>query len=583
MFQLGARWRSWGNEAGWEAENFERNEAFKSKDFAFGLAHLPWSHCAFLSSSECRKRSSESDTTQVQFKARQIYATGYIFMREAHKGWLSQRSAKESGMWAAERASGRLTVQALKDLSCLSHDVRQLPELGFPSLSGFHSMPSELFREANNLADEFLKLIVHSMANLAWDSQFWTQLWPNAFAVLLEEDNAEANLKFLQDTWATVHMMEGRLFPTAPQKSREVVRMLAEQGRQSPELSRFYFFLDGITHQLTREAIALLEKHEWKPDVLGDPLFSRLLSDAFCVPLSTKSWNEDVFRDLRLKFKNVPASVVTSWSRQKGCLESLMGRSKEKIMPFYAEPSHEALKALHAFRHKKLITNAIFSPPTNPSKAKRAAEYGMPFDVGFRLEEAKPLISLEPLATPDKHMSEEDFSADVDGMSMMLLPASKVAGYSSAAAWASVGLMRRFIEDGQWAELEQALALRWQGNLLRVCEIYEFGGKNFVSLGYHGYAVLCHEVFSFSHNSATYFSFKDIFILIFLGGSMRKHFYWLPSPGCRNIIQDVTGNGLFWQSCHELLDPSKCKGYLTEIVVSLGSTVFWAQKNLAIG
>lgn len=325
--------------------------------------------------------------TQVQFKARQIYATGYIFMRESHRGWLSQRSAQESGLWAAERASGRLTVQALKDISRLSYDIAQLPELGFPSLSGFHSMPSELFREANSLADDFLKLIVHSMANLAWDSQFWSQLWPHAFAILLQEGEAEANLKLLKDTWTTVHMIEGRLFPTAPEKSKDVTRMLAEQGRQSPELSRFFFFLDGITHQLTRETLALLEKHEWKPAVLQDPDVCRLLSDTFCVPLSTKSWNEDVFRDLRLKFKNVPASVVTSWSRQKGCLESLIGRTKEKLTPFDAEPSQGSLKALHAFRHKKLITNAIFSPPTNPSKAKKAAEFGMPFDIGYCTEQ----------------------------------------------------------------------------------------------------------------------------------------------------------------------------------------------------
>lgn len=224
--------------------------------------------------SEVWKGKDNSDA-QVQFKARQIYATGYIFMRESHQGWLSQRSAEESGMWAAERASGRLTVKALKDMSRLSHDVGQLPELGFPSLSGFHSMPSDLFREANNLADDFLQLIVHSMSNLAWDSQFWIQLWPHAFAVLLQEGEAEANLKLLKDTWSTVQMMEGRLFPTAPQKSKEVTRMLGEQGRRSPELSRFYFFLDGITHQLTRETIALLEKHDWKPALLQTCPFAR--------------------------------------------------------------------------------------------------------------------------------------------------------------------------------------------------------------------------------------------------------------------------------------------------------------------
>ena len=239
-------------------------------------------------------------------------------------------------------------------------------------------------------------------------------------------------------------------------------------------------------------------------------------------------------------------------------------------MPFSAEPSQESLKALHAFRHKKLITNAIFSPPTNPSKAKKAAEFGMPFDVGFRHEEAKPLITLEPLATPDKHLSDEDVCRDVDGMSMMLLPASKAAAYSSASAWASVRFVQPFVEGRRWNELETVLALRWQGNFLRICEIYEGGGKSFVSLSYYGYAVLCHEVCRFQHNNVTYFSFKDTTFVLhvrtktFYVTRFESPFFW------QKICEDVPENGLFWQSCHELLDAAKFKGYLTEIVVPLG-------------
>ena len=69
---------------------------------------------------------------------------------------------------------------------------------------------------------------------------------------------------------------------------------------------------------------------------------------------------------------------------------------------------------------------------------------GMPFDIGFHAEEAKQTAHFQgsPLATPDTHMSDEDFCADVDAMSMMLLPASKVAAYSSASAWTSVCFMR---------------------------------------------------------------------------------------------------------------------------------------------
>ena len=44
---------------------------------------------------------------------------------------------------------------------------------------------------------------------------------------------------------------------------------------------------------------------------------------------------------------------------------------------------------------------------------------GMPFDIrNLRAEEAKQtaILSLEPLGIPDKHMSDEDFCADVDAM-----------------------------------------------------------------------------------------------------------------------------------------------------------------------
>lgn len=132
-----------------------------------------------------------------------------------------------------------------------------------------------------------------------------------------------------------------------------------------------------------------------------------------------------------------------------------------------------------------------------------------------------------------------------------------------------VGLSR-FVEGRRWNELETVLALRWQGNFSRICEIYEGGGKSFVSLSYYGYAVLCHEVCRFQHNNVTYFSFKDTTFVLhvrtktFYVTRFESPFFW------QKICEDVPENGLFWQSCHELLDAAKFKGYLTEIVAPLG-------------
>lgn len=86
--------------------------------------------------------------------------------------------------YAAERAEQNGTHR-LSELAALLSDVKRLPDLGFPDLAGLQDMPEELFSEASMLAADFVDLVVQSMVQLAWDTSWWSQAFPNAFARLL--------------------------------------------------------------------------------------------------------------------------------------------------------------------------------------------------------------------------------------------------------------------------------------------------------------------------------------------------------------------------------------------------------------
>ena len=130
----------------------------------------------------------------------------------------------------------------------------------------------------------------------------------------------------------------------------------------------FYTALEGARNQFAREVMAALTWSNWNVD---DVLVQMLLSDAFSVPCTTKPYTEDVFRDMRSAFLNVPVSRVSPWSRQEAALQSLLGREETKILKVMS-PKRESVKAFQRLKHKKLLTAAIFSPLTNKAKAKKS-------------------------------------------------------------------------------------------------------------------------------------------------------------------------------------------------------------------
>lgn len=100
-------------------------------------------------------------------------------------------------------------------------------------------------------------------------------------------------------------------------------------------------------------------------------MVQKLLSDAFAGPATTKPYNEDVFRDMRRTFEGVPTSKVTPWNRQDAAIGSLMNRAPDLVLK-HVEVKQETLNAFLRLKNKKLLTNSIFTPPTNAQKAKKA-------------------------------------------------------------------------------------------------------------------------------------------------------------------------------------------------------------------
>ena len=186
-------------------------------------------------------------------------------------------------------------------------------------------------------------------------------------------------------------IVEKLLFKTKPTDSADVQQQFMESQNQYPELAKLYLFLDGVSDQLTREIIAILSSYSWGVKAVGDHVLQARLQDTFPAPVSTKTWNEDVFRDLRASFLDCPDSRSSCWSGQKQVMVSLQNRDKDLIMPVFngGHASDRSQQAFQSFQYKKLVTNLIFSPPTNPAKAKRCQEQGRKFDVGYLHEKTK--------------------------------------------------------------------------------------------------------------------------------------------------------------------------------------------------
>ena len=126
--------------------------------------------------------------------------------------------------------------------------------------------------------------------------------------------------------------------------------------------------LEGARHQFTRELLTALVLSNWS---LENELVQKMLLDSFSCPVTTKSYTEDVFRDMRQTLKGVPVSKVSPWTRQEAAQRSLEARDETKILQTLPARD-ESIQQFARLKNKKLLTAAVFSPLTNSAKAKRA-------------------------------------------------------------------------------------------------------------------------------------------------------------------------------------------------------------------
>lgn len=322
-------------------------------------------------------------------------------------------------------------------------------------------------------------------------------------------------LSDLRERWNCIFIVEKLLFKKIPTDSADVQEQFQESANEHPELAKWYYFLDGVTDQLTREIVAILSSWSWGVQALRDHVLQARLRHTFAAPSSTKTWNEDVFRDLRATYLNCPDSRVSCWSRQKQSMVSLQNRDRKLIMPVLnsGHASRRSQQAFQNFQHKKLVTNSIFSPATNPAKAKRCQEQGRKFDCGYATKTGlNPLIDLKPLVSPGQGQAQlkksEAGPSPADTGSLFLLPASKLANYMAASAWSFLDIKRSLFAQHRFGDLETALAKRWIGNFLCCGGVFNIRGRYSLSLGFFGYAAQMCQLNHLEVGEDMYFSLK---------------------------------------------------------------------------
>jgi hypothetical protein len=150
-------------------------------------------------------------------------------------------------------------------------------------------------------------------------------------------DSAKASqcLRRAQAAWQSIFTLEKLLLPEEVRDSAHVELQLAAASAKHPELTQFYWFLEGVAWQYTRDVVGLLQKSDWNPELLREDTVQCILKDSFAGPSSTKTWTEDCFRDMRYALLKVPDSKVTAWTRQKLAMDSLQGRDLETCHPSF--------------------------------------------------------------------------------------------------------------------------------------------------------------------------------------------------------------------------------------------------------
>ena len=285
-------------------------------------------------------------------------------LSEASAAWESQTALDSILQYTHARAVGK-GAHMLVELSQLTCDLSLLPQLGFPQIQGVSEMPPDLYPQAIARASGFLDLVSNFISCVAWDYTWWSELWPQRFAKLLGPD-ALGELEQLREEWRKIQRLEKMLFKQAPSDSKRCESLLREAAQQHPEMAKHYLFLDGVTAQLSRELIFLLEPSGW---ACVSPEARELLLDSFAVPCSTKSYTEDVFRDMRAAVEGTPVSKVTPWVRQKAAVDSFAARDKERILPVQGSLQQSSVLLPTAAGPRRQRSKVVFSTSDSHTRA----------------------------------------------------------------------------------------------------------------------------------------------------------------------------------------------------------------------
>ena len=352
--------------------------------------------------------------------------------------------------------------------------------------------------DACGLATDFMSLVVEHMSAFAWDSTFWSDEFPARLVSLLDKKAGSESLDHLERLWTkVVKPLEKILFKeSTPDTTPENIEsQLVQREERSPETIFFYKMLDICSDQQTREILLILDQSGKKWSLQATPKAQETLTKIFGVS-TTKTYCEDVFRDVRHQFEKVPSSQITLWARQQATFDSLLGRGSGNILPVL-EPSEASLVALKNMKHK-LVTSALFTPPTNSQRCKKVVDYGQALDLGCWDPEiqAKPLIDLQPLLSPKKPTKKRK-AGELEGprveeapgphpyKSLFLLPATKESHYAAASAWGLCSTWKELPSD-----LELRIGQRWWVNVLHTGFVFEVQGRHILSLGSSMFAAL---------------------------------------------------------------------------------------------
>lgn len=163
-------------------------------------------------------------------------ACGKLLMEENQLAWVHQTSQKNILLYNSWRGAGSRRSWLMNKFAELLTNLKTLPALGFPKLSGFSSMPNHLYTSANLLATDFAGLVVSFMSEAAWDFSFWCDQWPHCFAGLLDAEKATHVLDEIKEQWKCIALLEGLLVPNPPNTAKSVEHQLVDKSGTFPEL-----------------------------------------------------------------------------------------------------------------------------------------------------------------------------------------------------------------------------------------------------------------------------------------------------------------------------------------------------------